>query len=221
MYSICLVEDDEKIRYELNELLTKYGYACTCAADFDNLPAEVLGSGCDLVLLDINLPRFDGFYVCREVRKRSAVPIIMVTSRDGDADELMSINLGADDYISKPYNPQILLARIESLLKRTYKNDAAAVLSHGGLTLDIAAGHASYDGKSAELTRNESRMLHLLIRNAGHIVSRTDLIDALWQTDEFIDDNTLTVNINRLRSKLADIGAEDFIKTRRGQGYSV
>ncbi|MGI6154104.1 MAG: response regulator transcription factor [Christensenellaceae bacterium] len=221
MYTIYLIEDDEKIRFELAALLEKYGYACIAEEEFEEVSEHVLASGCDLVLLDINLPRSDGFYVCREIRKRSAIPIIMVTSRDTDTDELMSINLGADDYVTKPYNPQILLARIESLLKRTYSTGQRALLSHAGLTLDTASGRASFGEKSVELTKNEMKILHTLMRDAGNIVSRNDLIDSLWQTDEFIDDNTLTVNINRLRAKLAEAGAQDYIQTRRGQGYSV
>lgn len=221
MYSIYLIEDDENIRFELSSLLERYGYACTCETGFEDIAQNAASSGCDLILLDINLPRYDGFYVCREIRKDSAIPIIMVTSRDSDADELMSINLGADDYITKPYNPQILLARIESLLKRTYSGHAGISLSHNGLSLDIAAGTATYGDDTEELTKNEIKILHMLIQHAGSIVSRNDLIDALWQTDEFIDDNTLTVNINRLRAKLAGLGAGDYIKTRRGQGYSV
>jgi len=221
MYSIYIVEDDEKLRAELCGLLERYGYGCAMETGFCNIAENAVGSGCSLVLLDINLPRFDGFYVCREIRKMSPVPIMMVTSRDSDADELMSINLGADDYITKPYNPQILLARMESLLKRAYGREGAQVLSHGGLSLDISSGTAFFDGKAAELTKNEIKILNILIKNAGTIVPRNDIIDALWQTDEFIDDNTLTVNINRLRAKLDAIGAGGFIKTRRGQGYTV
>ncbi|HBU12440.1 MAG TPA: DNA-binding response regulator [Clostridiales bacterium] len=221
MYHIYLIEDDENIRFELSGLLCRYGYTCTAETEFETIAQNAAASGCDLILLDINLPRYDGFYVCREIRKASAVPIIMVTSRDNDADELMSINLGADDYITKPYNPQILLARIESLLKRANSGNTGLSFTHNGLSLDMAAGTASFCGSTEELTKNEIRILHMLMQNAGVIVSRNDLIDALWQTDEFIDDNTLTVNINRLRAKLAGLGAEGYIKTRRGQGYSV
>lgn len=222
MYSIYLVEDEEKIRGELSALLQKYGYRCVCETAFENIAQAALLSSCDMVLLDINLPRYDGFYVCREIRKQSDLPIIMVTSRDSDVDELMSINLGADDYVTKPYNPQILLARIEALLKRAHAHEnASAALSHKGLLLDVAAGIVSYNENSVELTKNEIKILHMLVQNAGNIVSRNELIDSLWQTDEFIDDNTLTVNINRLRAKLTAIGAEGFISTRRGQGYCV
>jgi len=221
MYSIYLVEDDEKIRTELSGLLTKYGYGCTAESEFSDIPEKAVSCGCDLVLLDINLPMYDGFFICREIRKSSPIPIIMVTSRDSDMDELMSINLGADDFITKPYNPQILLARIEALLKRVYEKNSAAILAHNGLSLDIASGMATYGSKTVELTKNELRILGILMKKPGDIVHRNDLIDALWQTDEFIDDNTLTVNVNRLRSKLSGIGARDFIKTRRGQGYCV
>lgn len=220
MNNIYLIEDDENIRFELSELLGRYGYDCICETIFEDIPSRVAAAGCQLVLLDINLPKFDGFYVCREIRKTSNIPVIMVTSRDSDADELMSMNLGADDYITKPYNPQILLARIESLLKRTYATGSPP-LAHNGIVLDAAASMVSYAGNTTDLTKNELKILHTLLTHVGGIVSRDELIDALWQTDEFIDDNTLTVNVNRLRAKLAEIGAGDAIKTRRGQGYSL
>lgn len=221
MYTIYLVEDDKKIRYELKELLVRYGFACIAEDKFENIPGKALSCGCDLVLLDINLPKYDGFYICREIRKSSSLPIIMVTSRDSDMDELLSINMGADDYITKPYNPQILLARMDNLLKRAYNADSSAVLSHEGLSVDMPSGTVSYGGITAELTKNELNIMCMLLKNAGKIVSRNELIDALWHTDEFIDDNTLTVNINRLRAKLGDIGAQGYIKTRRGQGYCI
>jgi DNA-binding response OmpR family regulator len=219
--SIYLVEDEPRIREELCGLLEKYGYACVAETEFEHVAQKAVASGCDLALLDINLPRYDGFFICREIRKISRMPIVMVTSRDDDRDELMSINLGADDYITKPYHPQILLARIEALLRRARGGGEGTVLSHNGLTLDTATGTASHGGKSVELTKNELRILHMLVKRADGIVSRGELIDALWQTDEFIDDNTLTVNINRLRAKLAELGIPAYIKTRRGQGYAV
>ena len=174
-----------------------------------------------LVLLDINLPVMDGYYVCKELRKRSQVPVIIVTSRDSEVDELMSMNLGADDFVTKPYNTQILLARIASVLKRAYQVEPKNTLNHRGLELDISKSMASYAGQSAELTKNELRILHLLMRNADRIISRSEIMNDLWQSDEFIDDNTLTVNINRLRKKLEGIGVYDYLITKRGQGYMV
>lgn len=221
MYKIYLVEDDSRIREELSRLLSKYGYECLCETDFDSVAGNILNSGADLALLDINLPKYDGQYILREIRKSSSVPIIMVTCRDNDMDEYISISQGADDYITKPYNPQILLARIESLLKRAYSGEGLKSIAHKGLILEIASGIAYVENKSIELTKNEFKILHILMKNAGSVVTRDDLINALWQTDEFIDDNTLTVNVGRLRQKLSDLGLSDYIKTRRSIGYSV
>lgn len=221
MVKIFIVEDDAKLREELIKLLERYGYACAYSDDFKNIVEKCLVSGADLVLLDINLPYFDGFHVCREIRKQSDVPIIVVTSRDSEADELMGMNIGADDFVTKPYNTQILLARIAALLNRSAKKDAGSVLEHGGLVLDTAKSTVSFADMGTELTKNEERILYALMQKRGSIVTRDELINELWQTDLFIDDNTLTVNVNRLRKKLAEIGAEDFIKTRRGQGYMV
>lgn len=221
MASIFIVEDDTKIREELKILLEKYGYTCIVTDHFHNIPEQVLELNPHLVLLDINLPVMDGYYVCKELRKRSQVPVIIVTSRDSEVDELMSMNLGADDFVTKPYNTQILLARIASVLKRAYQVEPKNTLNHRGLELDISKSMASYAGQSAELTKNELRILHLLMRNADRIISRSEIMNDLWQSDEFIDDNTLTVNINRLRKKLEGIGVYDYLITKRGQGYMV
>jgi DNA-binding response OmpR family regulator len=215
------VEDDATIRRELGALLGKYGYGVTAVEDFDDVAGHVLGAGPQLVLLDLNLPGRDGFDVCREIRKTSDVPIIVVTSRDSEMDELMSLNLGADSFVSKPYNTGILLARIAALLSRAYGAGSAARPSYAGLTLDLGRSAAERDGASVDLTKNEARILQLLIERRGEIVPRDDIMNALWQTDAFVDDNTLTVNVNRLRKKLADIGAPDALKTRRGLGYSL
>ena len=173
------------------------------------------------MLLDLNLPVYDGFYVCRELRKRSAVPVIVVTSRDGDADELMSMNLGADDFVAKPYNPQILLARIAAVLKRAYPEDAPNVVSYKGLEVDLGKSSARGPAGETELTKNELRILATLLQSRGRVVARDEIMNALWQSDEFVDDNTLTVNINRLRRKLESVGAADYLTTKRGQGYLI
>jgi DNA-binding response OmpR family regulator len=146
---------------------------------------------------------------------------VVVTSRDSELDELMSLNLGADHFVTKPYSTQILIAKIEALLKRTYESDKSTLINFNGLTLDQAKGQAILGRKSVELTKNEAKVLALLITSEGRIISRDDIMDALWQDDTFVDDNTLTVNVNRLRKKLAIIGAEKLLKTRRGQGYSL
>lgn len=174
-----------------------------------------------MILLDINLPLFDGFHICREIRKQSEVPIIVVTSRSTDMDELMSMNLGADDFITKPYNTQILVARIAALLKRSMHVPASEEIEYKGVSFRPSKGLISYGADSAELTKNEMKILSVLLKNAGKIVSRDELMDELWQSDEFVDDNTLTVNVNRLRKKLENIGAKDFIATKRGMGYLI
>ena len=219
---IMIVEDHPKIREELSALLRRYGYETCAPSSFDHIVEAILQEGADLILLDINLPLFDGYYICREVRKASAVPIIIVTSRDSETDELMSMNLGADDFITKPYNTQILLAQIASVLKRAYRSpEESAELSWNGVSLSLSRSAARCGDRETELSKNETRILHVLIRNRDTIVSRDVIMNELWQSNEFVDDNTLTVNINRLRKKLAEIGAPDYIVTKRGQGYTV
>ncbi|NFN49659.1 response regulator transcription factor [Clostridium botulinum] len=220
MYKIMIVEDDVTIRDELKNLLKRYGYEVSIIDDFSNAVNHIVESNCDLILLDVNLPVFDGYHICREVRKNLDTPIIIVTSRDNEIDELMSMNLGADDFITKPYNTQILLARISSILKRTYKkNDSSEILKYKDLILDLSNGSVSYNNKYCELTKNELKILAYLIKNQNSIVSRDILMETLWSSDIFVDDNTLSVNVTRLRKKLDDIGIKDAIETRRGLGY--
>ncbi|MTI64999.1 MAG: response regulator transcription factor [Firmicutes bacterium] len=221
MPKIFIIEDDKKIREELSILLERYDYDCSFSDDFKNIIDIVIKTNPDLVLLDINLPYFDGYHICKEIRKVSNIPIIVVTSRDTDLDELMSINLGADDFIKKPYNPQILLARIKSVLSRYTEQNTSEKLEYKGITLDISKGKVLYNDKETELTKNEFRILHLLIKQSGKIISRNEIMNELWQSDQFVDDNTLTVNIARLRDKLKNIGIKNFIITKRGQGYIV
>lgn len=217
---IYVIEDEAVIREELVKLLCTYGYNCTAfEVNFENVVEDTLAVSPDLVLLDINLPYLDGYHVCRELRKKSSVPIIIVTSRSTNMDELMGLNLGADDYITKPYNKQILLARIESLFKRSTNHIVTGELEYKGVRVYLGKSSMEYQGRMMELTKNDLRILSFLILNADRIVSRDELMDELWQTDEFVDDNTLTVNVNRLRRKLEEIGAVNFISTKRGQGY--
>jgi len=218
---LFIIEDDIVLRTELISLLESYNYSCETSDDFKNIISEAVDSNADLILLDINLPYYDGYHVCREIRKISDVPIMVVTSRNNDMDELMSMNLGADDFITKPYNIQILLARIAAILKRTNQKNYSSEIEYKGLTLSMAKSTVYYESKEVELTKNELRILSVLMQNANSIISRDDLMDELWQSDEFVDDNTLTVNVNRLRKKLEEIGAADFIKTKRGQGYMI
>jgi DNA-binding response OmpR family regulator len=219
MYKITIVEDDDNIRGELKSFLEKFGYECILVEDFENVLKDIFASDAHLVLLDINLPVYDGFHICREIRKKSNIPVIFITSRTTDVDELMGIHMGADDFVSKPFNTQILLARIESLIKRTYEINKSSFLEYKGIKLDSSQGTVWYKEKAMELTKNENRILKLMMENKSRIISRDEIMDYLWQSNEFIDDNTLTVNINRLRNKLKSIGVVDIIQTKRGQGY--
>jgi len=219
MEKIFIIEDDIKIREELSLFLSRNGYDCETTENFKNLVECVNNSNAQLVLLDINLPYVDGYHICKEIRKTSDIPIIVVTSRNSDLDELMSMNFGADDFITKPYNTQILLARIQSVLRRT--TQTSEQLQVKGVTLNLSDASVSCQNQKIEITKNEMKILHLLMSQVGTIVKRDDIMDVLWQSNEFVDDNTLTVNINRLRKKLESIGINDFLKTKRGQGYII
>ena len=222
MTKILVVEDDHQIQQELVLLLQRNGFEAQALTSFEYVPQQIIAAHPDLVLLDLNLPGIDGQQICREVRQLSNVPIIVVTSRNTDLDELMVLSLGADDFIAKPYNTQILLMHITSVLRRANSDVTTGTkLSHGGVTLDSSSCKVSANQKSVELTKNELRILSLLMQNAGTVVSRQRIQEELWQSDEFVDDNTLTVNISHLRNTLASIGVEDFVMTRRGLGYVI
>jgi DNA-binding response OmpR family regulator len=222
MFSIMIVEDNEQLQNEIGNLLTRNGYRVLKTIEFDKIPKLVKENNPHLILLDINLPQDDGFKICTEIRSFSTVPIIFITSRDTNVDELMSITLGGDDFITKPYNAQILLARINSLLKRSYPNEKAGdFIEYNGVKLNILSSKVEYGDKEIELTKNELKILHYLLINKGKIVSRVDIMEYLWDSALFVNDNTLTVNITRLRNKFEDIGISEFIKTKRGQGYIV
>ena len=220
MFKITIIEDDEVIREELKSFLENYGYMVKAPVDFKNILNLLENEDSDLILLDINLPVYDGYYICREIRKKSDVPIIIVTSRDSDMDELMSMNLGADDFVTKPYNTQILLARISVLLKRTHgNNNMKAILTYKDFEINLANATIKYMGKEMELTKNEVKIMSCLIENKGSIVSRERLMEYLWNSDYFVDDITLSVNVDILRKKLENIGIKNAIETRRGLGY--
>jgi DNA-binding response OmpR family regulator len=222
MTKILVVEDDHQIQQELVLLLQRNGFEAQALTSFESVPQQIIAAHPDLVLLDLNLPGIDGQQICREVRQISNVPIIVVTSRNTDLDELMVLSLGADDFIAKPYNTQILLMHITSVLRRANSDVTTGTkLSHAGVTLDSSSCKVSANHKSVELTKNELRILSLLMQNAGTVVSRQRIQEELWQSDEFVDDNTLTVNISHLRNTLASIGVEDFVMTRRGLGYVI
>lgn len=220
MAKILIVEDDEKLRNELNIFLNSNGYESCYLKSFENPIEDILRESADLILLDINLPNLDGEYICKEIRKMSNVPIIMVTSRDNEIDELISLNNGADQYITKPYNIRILLAKVSGLLKRAQNTETSQnKINYNGLTLDISKSVIEKENEKIELTKNELKIIHYLILNKDKIISRDEIMDYLWESESFIDDNTLSVNMKRLRDKLEKLGMKDCIETKRGQGY--
>ena len=219
MPRILIIEDDEKLREELKIFLNKNGYQATALTIFDNTIQDILQINPDLILLDINLPNTDGEYICKEIRKQSNMPIIIVTSRDNELDELLSINNGADHYITKPFNIQILLAKIGSLLRRTNMQEVNDKIDVKDFILNTSNNTIEKDGKIIELTKNEYKILKYLVQNRGKIVSREDIMECLWESESFIDDNTLTVNITRLRNKLEELELKELLETKRGQGY--
>ena len=220
MQKVLIVEDDEKLRNELEIFLNNNGYQAECLKKFDNTIHDILEINPNLILLDINLPGVDGEYICKEIRKQSDMGIIIVTSRDNELDELVSINYGADHYITKPFNIHILLAKINSLLRRTNNSiESKDKIDAKDFILNISNSKIIKDDKIIDLTKNEYKILKYLIENREKIVSREDIMDCLWENESFIDDNTLSVNITRLRSKLEELGLKDIIETKRGQGY--
>ena len=220
MQKILIVEDDEKLRNELKIFLEKNGYKVEVLETFKNTIQDILNIKPDIVLLDINLPNVDGQYVCKEIRKTSNMGIIIVTSRDSEIDELLSINYGADHYITKPYNIQILLAKIASLLRRTNASgEISDKIDAKDFIINTSNSTIEKQGKIIELTKNEYKILKYLVQNREKIVSREEIMDCLWETESFIDDNTLTVNITRLRNKLEELNLKELLETRRGQGY--
>ncbi|MEY8409973.1 response regulator transcription factor [Lachnospiraceae bacterium 62-26] len=220
---IVIVEDDAVIRQELKLLLENALYQVTALEDFSDVSSVVLSLEADLVLLDLNLPLESGFDICTKIRARSAVPVIFVTSRTDSMDELTGILKGGDDYITKPFQAPILLARIGAVLKRTQRQSEGepARFVHKEVELDISRGTIGFHGNQRELSKNELKIMHLLFKRKGQIVPRADMIEYLWDNQVFIDDNTLSVNITRIRGKLAEIGIEHLIETRRGMGYRI
>ena len=220
MKRILIIEDDEKLRCELETFLNKNGFVATSLNKFDNAVEDILNEKADLLLLDINLPYTDGEFICKEIRKTSNVPIIMVTSRDNEMDELLSLNYGADQYVTKPYNIQILLAKIVGLLKRNQNaGNNPDKIDCGSFILNTAGRIIEKEDNKVELTKNEYKILEYLVLHRQQVISRDEIMDYLWESEEFVDDNTLNVNIKRLRTKLEELGLIDQIETRRGQGY--
>ena len=219
MKTILIVEDDIELREELATFLKNSGYQVTLVTEFDTLSQTFsnLTSNVDLILLDINIPGMNGESLLKEFRKTSNIPVIMVTSKNNEMDELLCMSYGADDYITKPYNPQILLLRIEAVLKRM--NQTSTVLSYRDITFHLSKGIIQKGNIEVPLSKNELKIFYYLLMHQGTIVSREEIMRYLWDTEEFIDDNTLTVNMNRIRNKLREIGLTNAIETRRGQGY--
>lgn len=219
MKKIIIVEDEEKLRNELKKFLETNGFEVFLITDFNDTENSIINTSGDLILLDINIPNINGEYLCKSIRKKISTPIVIVTSRNTEIDEIISFNNGADDFITKPYNSQVLLARINRILER--QNPVSETLCYKNMIVDFTKSTISQDTKVVDLSRNEIKILFYLLKNKGKIVSRDEIMDFLWDDNEFVDDNTLTVNINRLRSKILSILDEDIIVTKRGLGYII
>lgn len=223
MYKILIIEDDKTISSILQEHLIKWGHGVLVATDFSDILLDFVAFDPHLILLDINLPYYDGFYWCGKIRELSNVPIMFLSSRDGDGDKIRAITQGGDDYIEKPFSMDLLTAKISAILRRAYSSadQNLNILQYRDLIVNLERLQAFYNEAEAELTRNECKILSLLIRNHGNIVTRSRLMQALWDDESFVDDNTLTVNVNRLRKRLEEIGLEGYIKTIKGEGYRL
>jgi len=221
MQKIMIVEDDSEIQAELSKLLQNNGYQICFPITYESIVTDIEKMKVNLVLLDINLPVKDGFTICSEIRCHSKVPVIFLTARRTEIDELSGIALGGDDFITKPYNPAILLARIDRVLQRMPVGGGNSTISYKDVLLDIAAGQLVYQNHIAELTKTETKIMFCLFANSGNVTLREKIIDTLWNNSIFIDDNTLSVNITRIREKLATIGLAGFIITKRGRGYLI
>lgn len=223
-YRILIIEDDLTIAEILSAHLISWGYLAQYATDFEDVLTEFAAFSPHLVLLDISLPFHNGFKVCAEIRRLSDVPVIFLSSASDSMSIVTAMNMGGDDFLAKPFDLSVATAKIQAVLRRAYSLSASAqkpLLERGGVLLSPGDGAVTFAGKTAELTKNEIRILKLLMESAGTAVSREDIMTHLWESDEYIDDNTLTVNVTRLRKKLADLGLDSFILTRKGVGYMV
>ena len=222
MYRILIVEDDMTIAKVLAAHLEKWGYETRCAENFKNIMNDFLDFEPQLLMLDIGLPFFNGFHWCQEIRKVSQVPIMFLSSLDDNMNIVMAMNMGGDEFIEKPFDLNVVTAKVQALLRRTYAFQGSSnLLEHDGIMLNLGDATVLYQGQEVELTKNEFRILQILFERAGKIVSRDEIIERLWDSDEFIDDNTLTVNVARLRKKLESVGRKDMIRTKKGIGYMV
>lgn len=222
MHKILLVEDDEVIRQQVKKMLEQWGYEVVLVEDFMEVLSIFVKVEPHLVLMDIGLPLFNGYHWCQEIRKVSKVPIMFLSSRDQAMDIVMAINMGGDDFVTKPFDQNVLLAKIQGLLRRSYEfGKDQSLLEYIGVILNLKAMDLVYQGEVVSLTKNEFQILQVLFERAGNIVSREDLMKELWNSDFFIDDNTLSVNVARLRKKLEAVGLKDFIETKKGVGYGL
>lgn len=224
MYRIFIVEDDDVIAGAIANKLVSWGFEARICEDLRNVETEFVAYDPQLVLLDISLPFYNGYHWCNEIRRISKVPIMFISSAGDDMNVVMAINMGADDFVTKPFDLDLLLAKIQALLRRTYDfnvQQQSGLLSHKGVMLDSAACTVIFGNRKTELSKNENKILAMLMENKGQAVSRDTLMNKLWETDCFVDENTLSVNVTRLRKTLASIGIEDFIKTRKGIGYII
>ncbi|MEO2076105.1 MAG: response regulator transcription factor [Bacillus sp. (in: firmicutes)] len=223
MYKIMIIEDDPKIRSIIAQTLRKWKFEAIESTDFEHLDQEFMAAKPHLVLLDINLPVYDGYYWCRLFRQLSNVPIIFISSRSQNMDIVMAMNMGGDDFIQKPFSLDVLMAKINAIFRRvyTYQKEDKDYLEHRGLILHVDKNSISYQETELDLTKNEFQILYLLLKNKETIVSRDGIMTVLWESENFIDDNTLTVNIARLRRKLEELGLDQFIETKKGLGYMI
>ena len=223
MAKIMVVEDEEIIRQLIMEELEKWQFETFGTTDFNQVFSDFEREEPQLVLLDINLPVLDGYYWCQKIREVSKVPIIFISSRNTNIDMIMAMNRGADDFVRKPFQIDVLIAKINALLRRSYNYTelSSEMMSHNGITLDVDSGSMEINGEIIDLSKNEYRLLFILMKHNGKILSREKLLRALWDDERFVDDNTLTVNINRLRRKIEQAGIQGYIETKVGQGYIV
>ena len=222
MYKILIVEDDVTIARILKGHLKKWNYEVDYVEDFKNVMAKVSAFSPDLILMDISLPFFNGFHWCQEIRKVSTIPVIFISSSSDNMNIVMAMNMGGDDFIEKPFDLDVITAKIQAMVRRSYAYQGTMnIIEHRGLVLSLKDATFLYKEEKVELTKNEFRILEVLLENSGKIVSRDELMKRLWETESFVDDNTLTVNVTRLRKKLANVGLVDYVRTKKGIGYTV
>ncbi len=221
-YNILIVEDDRTIAEKVSEYLSQWAYNVRVAEDFQDIIGEVSRFSPDLILLDIMLPYYNGFYWCKEIRKLFKVPIVFISSASDNMNIVMAMDMGGDDFIAKPFDLAVLNAKVGAVIRRSYSYTGQMnIIEHDGVILNLLDSTVNYNGKQTELSKNELQIFAMLMENAGSIVSRDTIMMRLWDSESFIDDNTLTVNVTRIRKKLSDIGLLDFVKTKKGQGYTI